>query len=215
MKFKLIVIFAIFTILFGCGTDARPGYFIDMFRDSEDIDRLSECLSEMPVEETDTITVKADKQCLIDLSLRDTSDPNVSPTFTQIIGNPELYMDKLLTFDAVLKKLHGTDRVEVYTNDPDMRFYIGSHGVPLYRLDAEGEEVPLEPNETYQFKCRIYEMKKHADWGAAFGKSTRNLLSPRTKKLSIHRNWWNNVSLIKTRVRDPRRGEVRSSVGIR
>ena len=164
MKFKLIVIFAIFAFL-GCGTDTRPGYFIDMFRDAEDIDRLSECLSEMPVEDTDTITVKADKQCLIDLSLRNTSDPNVDATFAQIIGNPEHYMDRLLTFEAVIKKLHGTDRVEVYTNDPDMRFYIGSHGVPLYRLDAEGEEVPLEPNETYQFKCRIYEMKKHADWG--------------------------------------------------
>ena len=164
LLFSIPIACLIFT-LFGCGTDARPGYFIDMFRDAEDIDRLSECLSEMPVEDADTITVKADKQCLIDLSLRNTSDPNVDATFAQIIGNPEHYMDRLLTFEAVIKKLHGTDRVEVYTNDPDMRFYIGSHGAPLYRLDAEGEEVPLEPNETYQFKCRIYEMKKHADWG--------------------------------------------------
>ena len=61
---------------------------------------------EMPVEDADTITVKADKQCLIDLSGRDTSDPNIHPTFAQIIGNPELYMDKLLTFEAVIKKLH-------------------------------------------------------------------------------------------------------------
>ena len=33
--FFIPIVFLILS-LFGCGTDARPGYFIDMFRDAED-----------------------------------------------------------------------------------------------------------------------------------------------------------------------------------
>ena len=93
-------------------------------------------------------------------------------------------MDKLLTFEAIVKKLHHGNDVELYTNDSDLRFYIRTHGAQLYRLDAEGEEVPIEPNEMYRFKCRIYELKKHVDWGPVWEVNAEFIVST-TKKI-IH-----------------------------
>ena len=160
-----ITIFALLITVFisGCGTDVKPNYFIDMFEDKDDIDRLSECLAETPEDAGDTITVTADKQCLIDLSKRDTTDPNMDVTFSEILQNPERYLGKLVTFEAVFKRPHYDD-VELVTNDPDLAFYIRSRGKEVYTLNADGEEISLQPYERYKFRCRIYEIKTHVDW---------------------------------------------------
>ncbi len=153
-------------IAVGCGTDVKPTTFVDIVRDRSDIDTLSGCLSSDPQVDEKTITLTLEKQCLIDFSKQDKTDPSLAPSFAEIVANPEMYMDKLLTFEAVLKKIHDYGpQLELYTNDLDQRFYIRSHGAPIYRLDKEGEEIPLQPNETYLFKCRIYELKKHVDHG--------------------------------------------------
>ena len=145
-------------ILIGCGTDVKPNYFICMFRDEGDIDRLSECLSEVPQVDETTITIKSDKQCLIDLSKIDTSDPNADASFTEILNDPESYLDKILTFEAVIKKKRN-DWVELYTNKKSMTFEITARGANLRRIDENGKEVDIHTNEKYTFKCRIYEIK--------------------------------------------------------
>ena len=60
-----ITVFALFFTVFisACGTDVKPNYFIDMFEDKDDIDRLSECLAETHEDTGDTIIVTANKQC--------------------------------------------------------------------------------------------------------------------------------------------------------
>ena len=171
-------------IAVGCGTDVKPTTFVDIVRDHSDIDTLSGCLSSNPQVDEKTITLTLEKQCLIDFSKQDKTDPSLAPSFAEIVANPEMYMDKLLTFEAVLKKIHHHNNVELYTNDLDLRFYIRTHGAPLYRLDEEGEEVPLEPNETYRFKCRIYEFKKHVDWGRTWEVQSEFIVS--TSKKIIH-----------------------------
>ena len=145
-------------ILIGCGTDVSPNYFIGMFRDDGDIDRLSECLSEVPEVDDTTITIKSDKQCLIDLSNSDTSDPNVDASFTEILNDPETYMDRILNFEAIVKKARN-DWVELYTNRKSMRFEITAHGANLRRIDEDGKEVNILANAKYSFKCRINEIK--------------------------------------------------------
>ena len=169
----------------GCGTDVKPTTFVDIVRDPNDIDTLSGCLSSDPQVDEKAITLTLEKQCLIDFSKADQTDPTLAPSFAEIVANPEMYMDKLLTFEAVLKKVHDYGpRLELYTNDLDQRFYIHSHGAPIYRLDEEGEEVPLQPNETYLFKCRIYELKRHVDWGRTWEVHSEFIVS--TSKKIIH-----------------------------
>ena len=70
-----------------------------MFRDEGDIDRLSECLVETSSVEGDVITIMADSPCLVELSQRDTSDPNADVSFTEILNNPVAYLDKIVTFN--------------------------------------------------------------------------------------------------------------------
>ena len=168
----------------GCGTDVKPTAFVDILRDPNDADELSVCLSEAPTINDETVAITLDKQCLVDFSNQDQTDPTLSPSFSEIVANPEIYMDKLLTFEAVIKKLHYHDTVELYTNDPDLRFFIRSHGAQLHRLDEEGEEVPLEPNENYRFRCRIYELKKQVDRGRFWEIQSEFLVS--TNKKIIH-----------------------------
>ena len=151
----------------GCGTDVKPTYFTNMLKDESDIDRLSECLVETPQTEGDIITIKASKPCLVDLSKRDTSDPNVDATFSEILQNPENYLGKLITFEATFKRVH-YDRIELVTNDPDLRFYIHAHGKEIYTLDEEGEEISLQPFDKYKFRCRIYEIKNHVSFNGAW-----------------------------------------------
>ena len=181
MRF-MIYLFIILTVV-GCGTDVKPTAFVDILRDPTDADALSACLSEEPTVNDETVAITLDKQCLVDFSNQDPTDPSLAPSFAEIVANPEAYMDKLLTFEAVVKKLHG-DTVELYTNDPDLRFYIHAHGAQLYRLDAEGEEVPIEPNETYRFKCRIYNLGKNADRGRIWEVNSEFIIS--TSKKIIH-----------------------------
>ncbi len=182
MRTSVLILLLLSVLYFtGCGTDVKPTSFIDIIRDPSDIDELTACLANEPKVTDKQVMLTLEKQCLIDFSKRDQTAPNLAPSFAEIVATPEMYMDKLLTFEAVLKKIHGNDRVELYTNDPDLRFYIHSHGVPLYRLDEEGEEVPLEPNETYQFKCRIYEYKKHVDWGRTWEINAEFIVSQNKK----------------------------------
>ncbi len=164
-QFWVLPIIFVFSAVVGCGTDVKPTAFIDILRDPNDVDELSTCLSEEPAIDDKTVKITLDKQCLVDFSKVDQTDPSLAPSFAEIVANPEMYMDKLLTFEAVAKKVSTTRNVELYTNDFDLRFFIHTHGAPLYRLDEEGEQVPLEPNEKYRFKCRIYQLSKHADRG--------------------------------------------------
>ena len=173
-------------IVVGCGTDVKPTAFVDILRDPSDADTLSACLSEEPTIGDEQITLTLEKQCLVDFSQQDKTDPSLAPSFAKIIANPEVYMDKLLTFEAVVKKLDDYGpRVELYTNDLALRWYIQSHGAPIYRLDEEGEEVPLQPNETYQFQCRIYEMKKNVDWSGIWEIHSEFLVSTNKKILHV------------------------------
>ena len=143
-----------------CGTDVKPNYFIGMFRNSSDIDRLSTCLNSMPVvDDQDNITITANSQCLVDLSKRDTSDPNMDVSYTEILNDPEAYMDRILTFEAVVKRMHGSSSPELYTNRKDIEFHITGHGSDLFWIDEEGEEQDIIENEKYRFQCRIYEIK--------------------------------------------------------
>ena len=102
----------------------------------------------------------------IGLSKRDTSDPNVVLSFTEILDDPETYMDKVLTFEAVVKHTHYGSKVELYTNRKLRQFSITTHGADIHRIDENGEEVEIFPNEKYRFKCRIYEIKinQHGIW---------------------------------------------------
>ena len=184
MKMLTCLCLLMFTSI-GCGTDVKPTTFVDILRDPSDADELSACLSEEPTINDKTVTITLDKQCLVDFSNQDQTDPTLAPSFAEIVANPEAYMDKLLTFEAVVKKMHGSDNVELYTNDPDVRFFIYTHGAQLYRLDAEGEEVPLEPNEVYRFKCRIYELQKQADRGRVWEVRAEFIVSTNKKILHL------------------------------
>lgn len=174
------IVLVSFTI--GCGTDLKPTAFTSIISDS-DIDELSACLTEEPELSDETISLTLNNQCLVDFSNRDQVDPNLSPSFAEIVADPEKYMDKLLTFEAVTKKV--SDRtVELYTNDRNLRFNIHTHGAALYRLDEEGEEVPIEPNETYRFRCRIYHYETRADSGQLWTVNAEFIVS--TSKKIIH-----------------------------
>ncbi|MDE0315255.1 MAG: hypothetical protein OXM61_10165 [Candidatus Poribacteria bacterium] len=162
--FLILAILATTVSILGCGTDVKPNYFIGMFRDEGDIDRLSECLVETPSVEGDIITIKADSPCLVDLSKRDTSDPNMDVSFSEILNDPEQYLDKILTFEAIVKKMHNVHHVELYTNRKGMTFHIISHGADIHTLDEDGEEEDIVPNRKYKFKIRIYQLTTHADW---------------------------------------------------
>ena len=102
----------------------------------------------------------------IGISKRDTSDPNVTLSFTEILNDPEMYIDKVLTFEAVVKHTRYGSNVELYTNKKLRQFSITTHGAALHSMDENGEEVEIFPNEKYRFKCRIYEIKidQHGIW---------------------------------------------------
>ena len=102
----------------------------------------------------------------IGISKRDTSDPNVALSFTEILDDPETYIDKVLTFEAVVKSTRYGSNVELYTNKKLRQFSITTHGADLHSMDENGEEVEILPNEKYRFKCRIYEIKidQHSIW---------------------------------------------------
>ncbi len=154
-----LIIACILLFVSGCDSGVKPNYFIGMFRDSSDIDRLSGCLESMPVvDDQGNITITANSQCLVDLSTRDTSNPNMDVLFSEILNDPETYMDKLLTFEAVVKKMHSSN-TELYTNRRQMEFHITTHGADLHWIDEDGKEQDIIPNEKYLFKCRIYEIK--------------------------------------------------------
>ena len=168
----------------GCGTDVKPTTFVGILRDPGDVDELSACLSEEPAIDDKTVAITLNKQCLVDFSNRDQTDPTLAPSFAEIVANPEAYMDRLLTFEAVVKKAwERQDGVELYTNDVDLRFYIRTHGATLYQLNEEGEEVPLTPNETYRFKCRIYYLSKNVDRGRVWEINAEFIVSQSKKIL--------------------------------
>lgn len=100
------------------------------------------------------------------VSKRDTSDPNVTLSFTEVLNNPETYIDKVLTFEAVVKRTYHGSNIELYTNKKLRQFLITTHGAGLHSINGNGEEVGIFPNEKYRFKCRIYEIKidQHGIW---------------------------------------------------
>lgn len=102
----------------------------------------------------------------IGVSKRNTSDPNVALSFTEILNDPETYIDKVLTFEAVVKHTRYGSNVELYTNRKLRQFSITTHGADLHSIDENGEEVEIFPNKKYRFKCRIYEITidQHSIW---------------------------------------------------
>ena len=165
---KLFLFVYAAVILASCGTDTKPSYFTNIIRSDADIDALAECLTETPEVDGDTIIVKSNIPCLTELSNGGTVDPNNLNeilSVSDILLNPEYYMDRLITVDGVVKKFHHDDSPELFTNDQQYRFYIKTHGAELYILNADGEEVPLEIGELYRFRCRIYELTKQVDRG--------------------------------------------------
>ncbi len=102
----------------------------------------------------------------IGVSQRDTSDPNVTLSFTEVLNDPETYIDKVLTFEAVVKRTRYGSDIELYTNKKLRQFSITTHGADIHSIDENGEEVEIFPNEKYRFKCRIYEIKidQHGIW---------------------------------------------------
>ena len=166
MSMKLFLSVCVAVILVGCGTDTKPSYFTSIIRSNTDIDALAACLTETPQVDGDTITIKSNIPCLTKLSNSDTVDPNKEIlSVSDILVNPEYYMDRLLTVDGVVKKFHSGDSPELVTNDLQYRFIISTHGAELYTLNADGEQVPLEIGELYRFRCRIEELRKHVDYG--------------------------------------------------
>ena len=158
-KLFICILTALTLFILGCGTDVKPNYFLGMFRDDNDIDRLSECLTELPQVEGDTLTIKTDIPCLTDISNRDTTDPNVDATFSDILDNPEFYLDRIVSFKATVRAIHHTYTVELYTNRPDSYFAIKSHGAAIIVENEDGEEEDIEVNREYKFTCRIYEIE--------------------------------------------------------
>ena len=84
----------------------------------------------------------------------------------QILDDPETYIDKVLTFEAVVKHTRYGSNVELYTNKKLRQFSITTHGADLHSVDENGKKVEIFPNEKYRFKCRIYEIKidQHSIW---------------------------------------------------
>ncbi len=159
---NLSIIFTIFvSLLFvGCGTDAKPNYFINMFKDSSDIDSLSECLTSFPeIDEDGNIIIKASSECLTTLSNRKLIIADTPAIFGEILKDPESYMDKLLVFEAVVKTIHHNSDPELYTNRKNREFHITTRGAGIYWIDEDGEKSPVYPNQRYIFTCRIYEIK--------------------------------------------------------
>lgn len=102
----------------------------------------------------------------IGVSKRETSDPNVTLSFAEVLNDPETYIDKVLTFEAVVKHTRYGSNVELYTNKKLRQFSITTHSADLHSIDENGEEVEIFPNQKYRFKCRIYEIKidQHGIW---------------------------------------------------
>jgi len=155
----LILICAITTML-GCDTDIKPSAFIDMLNDPSDIDDLAFCLSDDPETDGDNIVIRADKQCLVDLSNNRTSD---DLTIEMISRMPTSYMDRQLTFSAAVKDISAWGdppeirNIELYTNNSDVRFTIHT------RDSVVG--IPIEKHAIYLWTCRIYQVEKTADRG--------------------------------------------------
>ena len=100
--FLMICVCAIITAL-GCDTDIKPSAFIDMVNDPSDIDAVASCLSDEPAIDGDDIVLRADTQCLVDLSNNRTPDELTIETISRM---PASYMDRQLTFSAAVKKIH-------------------------------------------------------------------------------------------------------------
>ena len=79
----------------------------------------------------------------IGVSKRDTSDPNVALSFTEVLNDPETYIDKVLTFEAVVKRTGYGSNVELYTNKKLRQFSITAHGADLHSIDENGAEVEI------------------------------------------------------------------------
>lgn len=180
--FLYLIIVCILLFVSGCDSGIKPNYFIGIFRDEGDIDRLSTCLQSMPViDEDGNIIITANSQCLVDLSKRDISDPNMDVLFSEILNDPESYLDKYLTFEAIVKKILSSSHIELFTNRKQMEFdIIVHHGVNLYWIDKDGEEQDMLPNQKYEFQVRIYEIKitENGIW-----KIYSEMLSTTTRKL--------------------------------
>lgn len=171
-------------ILVSCGTDTKPSYFTNIVRSDADIDALTACLTETPQVDGDTLTVKSSIPCLTELSKSDPVnlvDLNEILSVSDILVDPEYYMDRLLTVDGVIKKFHHNDSPELFTNDPRYFFLINTHGAELYTLSADGEEVPLEIGELYRFRCRITQLNKNVDRGGRWDINAEFIVSQHKK----------------------------------
>lgn len=178
---QFTIILFLISFIAGCGTDVKPSAIIQILKDESEIDEISTCVSDEPEITDEQIILQLNKQCIIDYSNKDRTETEINPTLPQIVANPERYMDKLLTFEAVIKKVHQHQYVELYTNDSDKRFYVYTHGASLYRLDSEGEQVAIEPNQKYVLKVRVYHMEKNINHSSHWSINAEFIVSTEKK----------------------------------
>lgn len=183
---KLFLSVCAAAILIGCGTDTKPSYFTNIIRSDVDVDGLAECLVETPVVDGDTLVVKSNIPCLTDLSNGGAADPDAILSVQDILRDPELYMDKLITVEGFVKRLHGgEDRPELFTNDQRYRFHIHSEGAKVYIAGDDNEKKPLVIGEKYRFRCRIYQLEINTDWGGYWNINAKLVVSQQKQILYL------------------------------
>ena len=164
-RYKAIVevcVTVIFAMLLGCGTDLKPSTYVNIFRDPSDIDDLAQCINEPPTIEGDTITVRADKQCLIDFSIGDVSD---DLTLDKILINPTAYLAKEITFRAEVKGVRLSRNAAAVEYPRYIYLYTNTVSASFTIHNPREVPVEIQVNQTYDFTCRIYEIKRQADHG--------------------------------------------------
>ncbi|MDE0636154.1 MAG: hypothetical protein OXI43_09945 [Candidatus Poribacteria bacterium] len=147
---NLLCCLFLFVVLFitnGCGTDVKPTYFSNVFKDPNELDRLSDCVNDMELAtDDDEVVVYANIPCLIELSKRHTSipdEPVIDTSLAEILDNPEAYVGKILTFEATPKKWGPNHHLELYTDRIDRFCNIDFH-YSTYARNIVGVEPKLD-----------------------------------------------------------------------
>ena len=110
--------------------------------------------------DSNPITVDIIKEAVV---MGDT-EPLDNPSFSDMLENPELYIDRILTFDAVVKSVDKVNNiVELRTKDPKKLFFVVGREVTVYGQTFRGKRIFIEPTGDYEFYCRIFEVQKYAD----------------------------------------------------
>jgi len=154
----------VYTILLvsGCGTDARPSYFTNMFIDERDIDKLSNCLMETPSVDGKVLTIKVDADCLVALSGTDEelTGPHIEVSYADLLNNPVNYLGRLVTFEAYVKSAGSAKPITLYTDRSDIDFEIDRQGKAVYVMkNGNLTREKVQHNAKYRFTCKMTEVR--------------------------------------------------------